>query len=90
MAKDEYNNGLSHKEIRNEINTFVFAGHDTTNSSVVWTLVYLAKHPECQEKVFQEVDSVFKDKDYLDWEDLNSLPYTVQCIKVFFYCNEFF
>ena len=81
-ATDENGNGLSDLEIRNEVDTFLFAGHDTTASGILWTLLALAQHPEHQDIVYNEVMTVLEDGDrVLSWEDLTKLQYTSQCIK---------
>ncbi len=38
--------------------TFLIAGHETTASSLTWTLYLLAKYPEWQERIAQEVHDV--------------------------------
>ena len=52
---------LSNREIREEVDTFIFAGHDTTTSGVAFCLYNLAKHPEVQDKVYREIKSIFGD-----------------------------
>ena len=68
-------------EIRDEADTFLFEGHDTTTSGVSWTLYLLAKHPEHQEKVREEVRSVLMGREWLEYDDLKDLQYTQWCIK---------
>jgi len=80
-ARDDQGNGLTFEEIRNEVDTFLFAGHDTTASGIMWTLVSLAQHPHYQEQVFNEVKEVLGDRDEVTWEDLSRLQFTTQCIK---------
>ena len=80
-AKDEEGNGLTDLEIRNEADTFMFEGHDTTTSGMSWTLYCLAKHPEHQEKVREEVRSVLMGREWLEYDDLKELKYTQWCIK---------
>ena len=81
LAKDEDGNGLTDKEILDEVETFMFEGHDTVTSAFCWTMYNLAKYPEYQQKAREEVDQVFSGKDHLEWEDLAHLPYLTMCIK---------
>ena len=70
--KDEQGVGLSNEEIRAEVDTFVFEGHDTTASGLSWTLYNLAIHPEHQAKCREEVDALFDEKEN---EELNWYSY---------------
>ncbi|XP_064404150.1 ultra-long-chain fatty acid omega-hydroxylase-like [Halichondria panicea] len=81
IARDEDGNGLTDQEIQDEVDTFMFEGHDTTTSGMCWTLYCLAKHPEAQEKVREEVRSVLQGRDTLDYDDLKELKYTQWAIK---------
>lgn len=82
-AKDETGKGLTPLEIRNEVDTFLFEGHDTTASAISWILYSLAQHPECQKKCQQEIDDLLqgRDNDDIEWSDLNQLEYLTMCIK---------
>ncbi|EAT40473.2 AAEL007795-PA [Aedes aegypti] len=74
---------LTNLEIREEVDTFMFEGHDTTTSAVVFTLFNLAKHPEIQQKVYDEIVSVIgKDpKEKIELSHLHDLSYTEMAIK---------
>ncbi len=80
-ARDEDGKGLTDLEIRDEADTFMFEGHDTTTSGMSWTLYCLAKHPEHQDKVRDEVRSVLMGREWLEYDDLKDLQYTTWCIK---------
>ncbi|KAJ8290205.1 hypothetical protein GJAV_G00009910 [Gymnothorax javanicus] len=80
-ARDEHQQGLSDEDIRAEVDTFMFEGHDTTASGISWTLYSLACNPDHQQTAREEVLQVLEGKDSMDWEDLNKIPYTTMCIK---------
>ena len=80
-AADEDGNGLTDLEIRDEADTFMFEGHDTTTSGISWTLYCLAKYPEHQEKIRDEVRNVLMGREWLEYDDLKDLTYTQWCIK---------
>ena len=63
MARDADGRGLTDREMMDEVNTFLFAGHDTTATSLTWLLYYLAKYPEHQTKIREEVDAIMADRD---------------------------
>ena len=52
---------LSTDAIKDEVNTFMFAGHDTTSAAVAFSLYLMGLHPEVQSKVHEELDRVFLD-----------------------------
>lgn len=80
MARDEEGNGLSDQEVRDEADTFMSA-HHTTTSSISVILYCLALHPEHQEKIREEVNSILMGKEWLEYDDLKQLKYTTWCIK---------
>lgn len=80
-AKDEKGAGLTDQEIRDEVDTFMFAGHDTTSSVIMWVLNSLAKYPDMQKRVREDVQAVLQGRDRLQIEDLAKLNYTTCFIK---------
>ncbi|XP_070822229.1 cytochrome P450 4B1-like [Chaetodon trifascialis] len=81
FAKDENQQGLSDEDLRAEVDTFMFEGHDTTASGLSFTLYCLACNPEHQKICRDEIMQVLEGKDTVEWEDLSKLPYTTMCIK---------
>jgi cytochrome P450 len=57
-ARDEDGRALSDGEVRDQLMTLLFAGHDTTTSTVSFLLRELARHPEAAERVLAEQDAV--------------------------------
>ncbi|KAM4641149.1 cytochrome P450 4B1-like [Discoglossus pictus] len=80
-AKDENGQGLSDEDLRAEVDTFMFEGHDTTTSAISWILYCMAKYPEHQQKCREEISEVLGERDTVEWDDLGKLPYTTLCIK---------
>ncbi|CAH2310729.1 cytochrome P450 4B1-like [Pelobates cultripes] len=81
FAQDENGQGLSDEDLRAEVDTFMFEGHDTTASGISWILYCMAKYPEHQQRCREEIREVLADRDTLEWDDLSKLPYTTMCIK---------
>ena len=55
---EESGEGMSDRQLRDEIMTFVLAGHETTAVTLAWACLLLAQHPEVGEQVRREVSSV--------------------------------
>ncbi|XP_049902997.1 cytochrome P450 4B1 isoform X8 [Epinephelus moara] len=81
LARDENQQGLSDEDIRAEVDTFMFEGHDTTASGLSFILYCLACHPEHQKMCREEIIQALDGKDTMEWEDLSKIPYTTMCIK---------
>jgi cytochrome P450 len=47
--------GLSFESMRDQIMTFLAAGHDTTATGTAWTIHLLSTHPEIQDRLRQEI-----------------------------------
>ncbi|KAH8294483.1 hypothetical protein KR018_012295 [Drosophila ironensis] len=74
---------LTNEDIREEVNTFMFEGHDTTTSSISFTCYLLARHPEVQARVFQEIRDVIGDDKSVpvNMKILGELKYLEMVIK---------
>ncbi|QIV80334.1 cytochrome P450 [Mycolicibacterium frederiksbergense] len=70
---------LSDNEIRDEMIIFLFAGQDTTATTLTYTLWSLGRHREIQDRVAAEVAAIGDRR--LTTDDVGRLGYTVQVIK---------
>jgi cytochrome P450 len=61
-AQDEDGNSLSDRHVRDEVMTLLFAGHDTTTSTVAFMFYELAHNPELMAPVVAEQDRVLGDR----------------------------
>ena len=57
-ATDEDGNRLEDQQVRDEVMTLLFAGHDTTTSTVAFMFYELARHPEAVSGLREEQDAV--------------------------------
>ncbi|KTF92719.1 hypothetical protein cypCar_00024555 [Cyprinus carpio] len=77
---DEDGKKLTHKDIQEEVDTFMFEGHDTTAAAMNWAIHLLGSHPEVQRKAQQELFEVFGESERpINTEDLKKLRY-LECV----------
>lgn len=73
---------LDDKIIRDQIETIVIAGNETTALSLSYIILLLAMYPDVQEKVYDELRSVFENQDdEMNYEYIQRLPYLDRVIK---------
>lgn len=70
----ESGQGMSDRQLRDEIMTFFLAGHETTANALGFAWWLLAENPEAERKLHEEVDRLPKDRP-LGFADLAALPY---------------
>ncbi len=71
---------LSETEIRDQLITFLFAGHETTSLALTYTLLCLAKRPEYADRLRDEYDRVL-DGDAPTLSELGDLEETERVLK---------
>lgn len=67
--------GFSEAEIRDEVSTFMLAGHETTANALSWTLALLSAYPPARERLEEELTDVLGDRDP-QADDLERLVWT--------------
>jgi cytochrome P450 len=79
-ARDEDGSRMSDKQLRDEVLTFLIAGHETTALALTWTWHLLAQHPEIEKNLHEELDRVLGGR-VPEFSDLPALTYTERVIK---------
>ncbi|CAG9763236.1 unnamed protein product [Ceutorhynchus assimilis] len=77
LEANQNGGNLTDEDIRDEVNTFMFEGHDTSATAECFTLYALAQNPSIQDKVYQELCEVLgKDpKIEITMSQINNLKY---------------
>ncbi|HOY77832.1 MAG TPA: cytochrome P450 [Hyphomonadaceae bacterium] len=80
-ARDpETGKGLSDDELRDNVVTFIGAGHETTALTLTFSLYLIANAPEIQERLLREALDVCGDKP-VDAAMIDAMPFHEQVIK---------
>jgi cytochrome P450 len=78
---------LSPQYLRDEIITFMGAGHETTATTTMWTLYELCRHPSILVKLQQEIDGILGNPTSTDrieviiYENINKFEYLTAVVK---------
>jgi cytochrome P450 len=70
---EETGEGMSRRQLRDEVMTFLLAGHETTAVALAWTWYLLSLNPEVAERTRDEVRSVLGDRTPV-LDDLPRMP----------------
>lgn len=72
---------LNDQEVKEQVDTIMFEGHDTTAAGSSFFLSMMGCHPEIQEKVIQELDEIFGDSDRVaTFQDTLEMKYLERCL----------
>jgi len=81
LLKQMHDEQLTLDDIQEEVDTFMFEGHDTTAASMNFTCFLIASNPDVQAKVHAELDRVFGNDSArpCSKQDLDELEY-LECV----------
>ncbi|KAM6942043.1 cytochrome P450 3A30-like [Lycodopsis pacificus] len=74
-SKEKQNKGLTDHEILSQATMFVFAGYETSATTLVFLAYNLARNPEVMKRLQEEIDSTFPNKGAVQYEDLMQMEY---------------
>lgn len=79
-STDDEGNSLTDQQILDHVLTLLFAGHDTTTSTVTFLMYELARHPDWKRRLAAELDAVSPGRDPGPAEPFGELPLLTQAI----------
>ena len=71
-ARDENGQPMTDEELRGELMTLMFAGHETTATALAWAFYWIHHLPSVRQKLLQELDSLGENPDPME---IFRLPY---------------
>jgi len=77
---EETGNGMSDRQVHDEVITLLLAGHETTAVTLTWTWYLLSAHPDAERRLHEELDSVLGGRVPMP-DDLAALPYTRMVVE---------
>ncbi|XP_050681342.1 cytochrome P450 4C1-like [Leptidea sinapis] len=82
LLEAEKNGIIDRSGINDEVDTFMFEGHDTTATALQFTFMILANHQDIQNKIIEECNAILGSSDALPtMNDLTQMKYLDCCIK---------
>ena len=79
-AEDGEGKRMSDQQLRDEVMTLFFAGHETTSHALTWTWYLLSQNADVAQRVYDEVHPVLNGRTPTI-EDLPSFPYLEMVVK---------
>ncbi|CAH1398070.1 unnamed protein product [Nezara viridula] len=80
MKRDKVPAFQTEKDVKDEVITFMFEGHDTTTSSLTFAIWILGKHQDVQEEVYREVSEILVGQEPT-YEDFQKMTYLDRVLK---------
>ncbi|XP_041640223.1 cytochrome P450 3A30-like isoform X2 [Cheilinus undulatus] len=79
LGKEKENKSMSDHEITTQVTMFVFAGYETSATTLVFLAYCLAQNPEVMKRLQEEIDTTFPDKGPVQYEALMQMEY-LDCV----------
>jgi cytochrome P450 len=79
-ARDEDGSRMTAQQLRDEVLTFLLAGHETTALALSWAWYLLGQHPEAEARLHNELETKLRGR-APEFSDLSSLNYTDGVLK---------
>lgn len=79
-VRDEDGEGMTDRQIRDEVMTLLVAGHESTALTLAWTLYLIARYPLIERRLHRELDTALGGR-RPSLEDLRRLPYLRQVLQ---------
>ncbi|XP_063066734.1 cytochrome P450 3A30-like [Engraulis encrasicolus] len=79
ITGEEIHKGLNDHEILSQSLLFIFAGYETTSTTLNFLCYNLATNPDTMKKLQDEIDEVFPDKSDVQYEPLMQMEY-LDCV----------
>jgi cytochrome P450 len=80
MRDADTGEGMPDRQVRDEVVTIFFAGHETTAATLMWAFYELSRHPDIEERICAEVESVLGGRTP-GFADLPRLTYLQQFVN---------
>lgn len=81
--KDKTTNieSLSDVQLRDQIITFLIAGHETTANALTWTFYLLTQNPDVEKKLYHEINTILRGNKIPSFKDIPKLKYTEKVFR---------
>lgn len=79
-AQDTDGSAMTDQQLRDEVMTMLLAGHETTALALSWAWFLLAKHPDAQARLQQEIDHVLSGR-LPTAQDVEKLDYANRTVR---------
>uniref|UniRef100_A0A7E4W561 Cytochrome P450 4V2 n=1 Tax=Panagrellus redivivus TaxID=6233 RepID=A0A7E4W561_PANRE len=70
---------ISLKDVQEEVDTFMFEGHDTTAAGIAWALHLIGNHEDVQEQIAEELAQILGQDEDISYEHLGRMKY-LECV----------